>query len=100
MADSLNDLFTAEMREIHERAKVKCQGYRGTRFEQMIQRYGGVDTAKRLLAGKEIKDGFTDLLLCRCPELTAEALVLKPEYETLFSPAERQEAARRLGRDK
>ena len=100
MADSMNDRFTAEMWKIHEMAKARCPGYRGTRFAQMIQTHGGVDTAKRLLAAKEIHEGFTDLILCGCPELTAEALVLKPEYETLFSRGERQEAAMRLGRDK
>lgn len=98
MTASLDDRFEAEMWRIHNTAKERCPGYRGTRFAQMIQEHGGVQTAKRLLAGAEIHDGFAELALCGCLDLTSEALALDPAFETLFTEGERREAARRLGR--
>ncbi len=97
-SSSLEQRFEAEMWGIHETAKQRCRGYQGTRFAQMLKEHGGVETAKRLLESKAIHDGFTDLLLCGCSHLTAEFLMLKPEYGPLFSDYDRSEARRRLGR--
>jgi len=96
--DDLRRRFHDEMLRIYDEAKDKCPGYKGSRFIQMVRREGGFETAKRLLVNPDIQDGFTDLALCECLHLTAEHLILEPEFETLFSDGERAVARERLGR--
>ena len=58
----------------------------------MIAKYGGVETAKRLIANAlqtgNTSDGFTTLCLYGRLDLTTENSVCKPEYQSLFSPEE------------
>ncbi len=71
--------------------KKECR-YNPTRFNQMIAKYGGVETAKRLIANAlqtgNTSDGFTTLCLYGRLDLTMENSVCKPEYQSLFSPEE------------
>ena len=71
--------------------KKECR-YNPTRFNQMIAKYGGVETAKRLIANAlqtgNTSDGFATLCLCGRLDLTMENSVCKPEYQSLFSPEE------------
>lgn len=85
------------MEAIYHNAKREI-GYNATRFLVMVKELGGVGAAHQLLAGERIHDGFAELLLAGRPDLTVEALVLKPGFQTLFSENERQTARERLGR--
>lgn len=92
---ALGRRFDAAMLEIyHGAARL---GYRPTRFLEMVQVYGGVETAHRLLATDKTQDGLGELFLLGRLDLAVEHHVLLPEYEALFSDAERQTARARLG---
>ena len=58
----------------------------------VLTKYGGVETAKRLIANAlqtgNTSDGFTTLCLYGRLDLTMENSVCKPEYQSLFSPEE------------
>lgn len=87
--------FDAAMLDIyHGAAKL---GYRPTRFHEMVQTYGGVETAHRLLATEKVQDGLGELFLLGRLDLTVEHHVLLREYAALFSDAERRTARLRLG---
>lgn len=72
-------------------------GYRPTRFLEMVQTYGGVEAAHRLLATEKVQDGLGELFLLGRLDLTVEHHVLLPEYTPLFSADERRTARQRLG---
>lgn len=85
------ETFERELRNNVTVAKKECR-YNATYFNQMLDKLGGVQTAKRLIA-KAIQtgnpsDGFTTLLLCGRLELTMEASVIKDEFRDLFSSEE------------
>ena len=79
--------FEDKMRE----AKKECR-YNPTRFNQMLAKYGAVETAKRLISNARttgiVPDGFTTLCLCGRLDLSMEHSVCKEEYQSLFSPEE------------
>lgn len=89
--------FDAAMEDIYHNAKSEI-GYNATRFLVMVKELGGLQAAHQLLAGERIHDGFAELLLAGRPDLTVEALVLRPEFQSLFSDDELQVARERLGR--
>jgi hypothetical protein len=80
---------------IYETAKREL-GYNANRFLQMISEQGGLAAARQLLWSDQPSDGFTTLWLHHRLDLTVEAHVLKPEYQTLFADADRQQARDRL----
>jgi hypothetical protein len=93
--ERLERRFDAAMMDIyHSAARL---GYRPTRFLEMVVEHGGVVTAHRLLAADTIQDGLAQLFLLGRLDLTVEHHVLLPEYEPLFSDAERRVAQVRLG---
>ncbi len=69
--------------------------YRASQFYRMVNENGGVETAHRLIA-KESTEGFTKLWEKGRLDLSIEALILKPEFATLFTEAERKKARERL----
>ena len=77
-----------ELKDKMLRAKKECR-YNPTRFNQMLSQYGGVETAKRLIASEiasgNPSDGYTTLYLCGRLDLTMEHSVCKPEYQMLFT---------------
>ena len=83
--------FENELKDKMLRAKKECQ-YNPTRFIQMLSQYGGVDTAKRLIAigiaSGNPSDGYTTLYLCGRLDLTMEQSVCKLEYQSLFTTEE------------
>jgi hypothetical protein len=87
--------FEAAMLDIyHSAARL---GYRPTRFLEMVQIHGGVETAHRLLATDKVQDGLGELFLLNRLDLTVEHHVLLPDYGPLFSDEERRTARARLG---
>jgi hypothetical protein len=87
--------FERDMAAIYDSAK--RAGYNATRFLVMIREHGGLETAHRLLASPDVSYGFTELWMLGRQDLTVEALVLKREYNDLFSDAELRAARERLG---
>jgi hypothetical protein len=72
------------------------QQYFGMRFRQMIEEHGAVDTAKRLLEAREIQTGLHRLWELGSLDKSMEALVIQERFRELFTPAEINEARRRL----
>lgn len=62
----------------------------------MVVSLGGVQTAKRLLAGPVIQSGLLSLSEHGRVDLSVESLVLEEEYRELFEPQELSEAKNRL----
>ena len=92
---ALERRFDAAMLDIyHGAARL---GYRPTRFLEMVQVHGGVETAHRLLATEKVQDGLGELFLLGRLDLTVEHHLLLPEYASLFSDEERRTARARLG---
>ncbi len=87
--------FDADMEELYFRAKRGAK-YNATYFLQMVKEHGGLETAHRLLGSQSVGYGFAELLLAGRPDLTVEALALRPEYAQLFSVDHLRVAADRL----
>jgi len=62
----------------------------------MVVSLGGVQTAKRLLAGPVMQSGLFALSEYGRLDLSVESLVLEEEYRVLFEPKELSEAKKRL----
>lgn len=93
--DEVERQFHRAMINIYEAAKREL-GYNATRFLQMVSEQGGLGTARRLLWSDAPSDGFTTLWSHGRLDLTVEAHVLRPEFEQLFSDADREQARERL----
>lgn len=93
----LEQRFDAAMMEIYDRAGREV-AYWATRYLQMLRRRGGLDTARYQLQARFTSDGYARLRDAGRLDLTVEALVLRPEFEPLFSEAERARARDRLRR--
>lgn len=94
----MNDLekqFQKDMQYIYNETKEK---YRPpTRFMPMINEYGAVGAVKRLISKEsELSDTTVDIITDHRWDLFAEYYVLKPEYEDLFTDAEREICGQRL----
>lgn len=88
--------FDADMRSILDReAEV---GLCSTRFRQMVEQYGGLEAAKRLLQpDRQLPpDTFSFLRRIGRLDLTMESYVVQDKYRSLFSDEERQIAQWRL----
>lgn len=83
------------MQDVYVRAKREA-GYNATYYLEMLHRHGGMETARRLLASSAASDGFTALWERGRLDLTVENVVLRPEFESLFTDEERDVARRRL----
>lgn len=88
-------LFDTAMFDIYRRAKAEA-GYNATRYLQMLDEHRGLGTARILLHANTVSEGYTALWERGRLDLTVEALVLKPEYASLFTDEERAIAQRRL----
>ena len=71
--DNLARQFEEELKEKMFRAKKECK-YNPTRFNQMLARYGGVETAKRLMDTAiqtgNTSDGRPQKILCKRRDMT------------------------------
>lgn len=85
--------FIAALRDIY--AQCDALGYRPTGMLQMMERLGGIDTARRLLTLPP-SEGFGRLALMGRLDLTVETLILEPRWNDVFTDDERRTAKRRL----
>jgi hypothetical protein len=97
----MNDLknlelaFHERMRQIHEQARTECD-YKATRFIQMVNADGGLQTAKKLLASKGYSEGLTRLWEEKRLDISMEATVLKDPWCDLFTEEELSIARKKL----
>ena len=95
----LEKKFNAKMYNLYS-TPGKVYGKYFTRFKQMLDRYGGVETAKRLLATGDGQQGLVTLYdlegLIAVERYSVEALVLRESWGDLFSADQLAEARRRL----
>ena len=91
---SLEQDFHHAMLAIYETEK--GYGYYATYFKQMLDQYGGVEAAKRLLATHEAQQGLFRLWELGHLGNSVEAHVIDDKYRPLFTEAEVEEARRRL----
>ena len=82
------------MLNVYHEAKRRCN-YNATYFLQLVSNEGGLKAAKKLLMTAPTT-GFTTLQEYGCLDISAEAQIIKPEYATLFTDAERDLARQRL----
>jgi hypothetical protein len=71
-------------------------GYNPTRFTEMLNTWGAVGTAKRLVASGEIQDGIRRIVEMGHPELSMESIMLEPQFVSLFTEGELPAARWRL----
>ncbi|OHV68237.1 hypothetical protein BCD48_03425 [Pseudofrankia sp. BMG5.36] len=91
----LERAFHGDMVGIYRKAKSEA-GYPATYFLRMVSDQGGVRAARELLAKSKPSEGFTALWERGRLDLTVETLLLRPEYEPLFTEDERATARDRL----
>ena len=95
--ETLEERFHGAMLTIYRTAKSEAN-YAATRFLQMVEDRGGLETAKHLLDSKpdEVSEGFVQLALKERLDLTVESLVLQDEWKSLFSSKQLKTAQKRL----
>ena len=89
--------FDAAMMRIDVRVRDEV-GYNATRFLQMLHDHRGLETARILVNATQPSEGYTALWELGRLDLTVEALVLQPEWQSLFAeePEFLDRARRRL----
>ena len=92
--DRLEARFHSVMLSLYDQAK--GLDYFANYFKQMLDRHGGVETAKRLLIQGSAQEGLYRLWELSALELSVEATVLRDEFASLFDEREMAEAKRRL----
>ena len=93
--DDLETRLHQAMVSIYQTAKQEL-GYNATYFWQMVLDYGGLEAARRLLATENPSSGFGTLWEHGRLDLSVEAHVIQPEFESLFTPEEIATATARL----
>ena len=91
---TLEEQFHHAMIGVYENAK--DHAYFATIFKRMLDEYKGLETAKRLLAKKEIQAGLMKLWEMKLLSQSMEASVIQERFKPLFTDAEIAEARRRL----
>lgn len=91
----IENKFNENMKNIYVTVK-RDIGYNATRFIQLVSQKGGLQVAKQLIAKEGGTYGFEVLWENKRLDLSVEALVLNPEYETLFTDEERMLCKDRL----
>jgi hypothetical protein len=71
-------------------------GYVPTHYLRMITDLGPVETARRLVTSGELHTSFRKLAKLGKLDLTIEAIMTRPEFASLFKPAEIAAAQWRL----
>lgn len=100
MAESLEKRFDDVMHELYARIVRECGGrYHPTIFNDMLEKYGGLETAHQLLRPDAdfFSYGFERLCEMKKSHLTMEAMILDRDYaEKLFTQAELATAEERI----
>ena len=92
---TLENRFCEDMNKLYFTAKKEIK-YNATRFIQLVSREGGLKAAKQLIAKGGGTYGFEILWENNRLDLSVEALVLRHEYQELFTDEEREICRSRL----
>ena len=95
MTESIESLFDKAMMDIYRKA-LKEAHYDARRFLQMLLEHHGIETARRLLYSSHVSEGYTALYERQRLDLTVEALIMRPEWNELFTDEDREIARKRL----
>ena len=96
MNSDLQRRFDLEMVNIYRRAKYEA-GYTATRYFQMLNDHGGLETAKILINSPTVSEGYTALYMRGRLDLTIEAMIFdNPDWQPLFSKEELNIVSKRL----
>ena len=87
--------FERAMKDVYVRAKSEAN-YTASYFLTMLSTYGGLGTAQKLLASTDVSAGFAALYERGRLDLTVEAVVVQPQFASLFSDEEVETAQQRL----
>jgi len=93
--NNLEIAFHERMRQVHDQAKSECD-YKATRFIQMVNAIGGLQTAKKLLATSGYSEGLTRLWEEKRLDISMEATVLTEPWCKLFTESELSVARKKL----
>jgi hypothetical protein len=97
--EKLKAKFDAEMLDILESEREV--GFSSNYFRRMVNEFGGVETAHRLLRPeRQLPPMFAHLRRIGRTDLTVENRILKEQYRPLFSEDERAVARFRLDHEK
>ncbi len=91
----LTDSFHQAMIQVYIRAKKEAK-YNAIWFLQMVEERGGVQTAKHLLKACDVQTGLIALWERGRLDLSVENVVLRPEWQSLFTDEELAFARQRL----
>ncbi|MDH4246193.1 MAG: hypothetical protein OEW39_00055 [Deltaproteobacteria bacterium] len=95
MSNDLEKQFEQQMLARYE--AWKAFGYVANRFLMSVRNRGGVGAAKHLLAKNGISPGLARLAKEKRADLSMEALVLIPPWDSLFTETELAKARSALG---
>jgi 5-methylcytosine-specific restriction protein A len=93
-SQSLERKFTLALRQTSREAAK--EGYTANEFEAMLDQYGGVKTAVKLTSSGDFQTGFRKLCEIGREDLTTEAVMLLPEFRSLFTDVQLEVAQWRL----
>ncbi len=92
---TLESKFHEDMNNIYFTAKKELK-YNASRFIQLVSKEGGLKAAKQLISKSGGTYGFEVMWENNRLDLSVEALVLRPEYQELFTDGEREVCRQRL----
>jgi len=93
---ALQEQFHERMLEIYILAKSEAN-YNATIFLRMLNDYGGLETARRLIHTSAVSDGYTALWERNHLDLTVEAVIHdNPKWHPLFTEEELEICTSRL----
>lgn len=96
MKSDLKERFNLAMWNIYKLAKNEAN-YNATRYLQMLDENGGLETAHILINASTVSDGYTALWERGRLDLTVEAIIFdNPEYHELFTEDEMRIVKKRL----
>ena len=93
---SIEDEFEDACRDAIDECRRMTPRYIPSAWIQMIERYGAVEAARRVVVSGDIQSGFKELVGRGRSNLTIEAAVLNPRWESLFDTQIQQAARWRL----
>ena len=96
MAVQLESRFNKAMWNIYRKAYSEAD-YKASRFLQMLENHGGLETAKILIHSPTVSEGYTALWERGRLDLTVEALIHdNPEWHSMFTKDELEIISKRL----
>lgn len=89
------DQFTAHLNNLYLLIKEACH-FSAKTFQKMVNTYGGVEAARRLIANPNPAQGLMEIAVCQRLDLSVEAQILQTPWSELFTDAEKDMARRKL----